>query len=172
MGVAAMASADGDDAVMDADVPPDGAADHQGAVHARGEEGADAADLGSENPAGTRFPDAGAEMDAEADAGAGEPDERVARRRGRRPAGEDTRAALLAAAGGKSAERGYDKATVRVIAERAGVDPAMVNHWFGGKDALFVAALDIPVDPEVIFTQVSGDPEQLGSRLVRTSLRV
>ena len=62
------------------------------------------------------------------------------RRRGRRAGGVDTRAALLDAARAEFAERGYDGATVRVIAERAGVDPAMVNHWFGGKETLFTAA--------------------------------
>lgn len=97
----------------------------------------------------------------------------AARRRGRRPAGEDTKAALLAAARVEFAERGYDNATVRVIAERAGVDPAMVNHWFGSKDALFVASLNIPVDPDVIFsTVVPGDPEQLAARLLRMFLTV
>ena len=72
------------------------------------------------------------------------------RRRGRRPGGADTRAQLLAAARVEFAERGYDGATVRVIAERAGVDPAMVNHWFGGKEALFLAALDFPIDPDTL----------------------
>ena len=66
------------------------------------------------------------------------------RRRGRRPGGADTRAELLDAARAEFAERGYDGATVRVIADRAGVDPAMVNHWFGGKEALFTAALRHP----------------------------
>ena len=54
--------------------------------------------------------------------------------RGRRPAGENTRAALLAAARVEFTERGFDGATVRAIAQRAGVDAAMVNHWFGGKE--------------------------------------
>ncbi len=104
--------------------------------------------------------------------GAGAP-VRGSRRRGRRPAGEDTRAALLAAARVEFAGRGYDNATVRRIAERAGVDPAMVNHWFGSKDALFAASLDIPIDPEVVFaTIVPGDPEQLAARLLRTFLTV
>ena len=63
------------------------------------------------------------------------------------PGGADTRAELLDAARVEFAERGYDGATVRAIADRAGVDPAMVNHWFGGKEALFTAALELPVDP-------------------------
>jgi AcrR family transcriptional regulator len=98
---------------------------------------------------------------------------RPERRRGRRPGGEDTRAQLLAAARIEFAERGYEGATVRRIAERAGVDPAMVNHWFGGKDALFTAALDIPVSPAQILAEIiPGDPEQLGGRIVERFLTV
>lgn len=93
--------------------------------------------------------------------------------RGRRPAGENTRAALLAAARVEFTERGFDGATVRAIAQRAGVDAAMVNHWFGGKDGLFVAALDIPVDPTEILSRIlDGDPEQIAERILRTFLSV
>lgn len=98
---------------------------------------------------------------------------RQARPRGRRPAGDDTRAALLDAARVEFTERGFDGATVRAIAERAGMDPAMVNHWFGGKDRLFVAAMELPIDPEKIFQRVvDGDPEQAAERLLRTFLSV
>lgn len=95
------------------------------------------------------------------------------RRRGRRPGGADTRAALLAAAQAEFAERGFDGATVRVIADRAGVDPAMVNHWFGGKERLFAAALDFPLDPEEIVAAVTpGDAGELGERIARTFVTV
>jgi AcrR family transcriptional regulator len=98
---------------------------------------------------------------------------RPERRRGRRPGGADTRAALLAAARLEFAERGYEGATVRRIAERAGVDAAMVNHWFGGKEALFTASVDLPVSPAEIRDQVMpGDPEQLGARIVGRFLAV
>ncbi|MDT7577113.1 MAG: hypothetical protein QOH17_3446 [Pseudonocardiales bacterium] len=98
---------------------------------------------------------------------------RPERRRGRRPGGADTRAQLLDAARAEFAERGYEGATVRRIAERAGVDPAMVNHWFGGKEALFTASLDIPVSPAQILAEIiPGDPEQLGSRIVKRFLTV
>jgi AcrR family transcriptional regulator len=98
---------------------------------------------------------------------------RRGRPRGRRPAGEDTRAALLDAARVEFTERGFDGATVRVIAERAGVDPAMVNHWFGGKDELFVAAMEIPVNPdELVHALFDGDPEHIAERVVRTFLSV
>ncbi len=98
-------------------------------------------------------------------------DVRGGRPRGRRPAGEDTRAALLDAARVEFTERGFDGATVRAIAQRAGVDPAMVNHWFGGKDALFVAVMEIPVNPgEIIPRVLDGDPEQVAERILRTFL--
>nr|WP_233160157.1 TetR family transcriptional regulator [Pseudonocardia sp. MH-G8] len=89
------------------------------------------------------------------------------RRRGRRPGGADTRTSLLDAARVVFAERGYDGATVRVIAERAGVDPAMVNHWFGGKEGLFVSALNLPADPAAILGEaLAGDPEHLAERIL------
>jgi AcrR family transcriptional regulator len=60
-----------------------------------------------------------------------------------------------------------------VIAERAGVDPAMVNHWFGGKEQLFTAALEFPVDPStLVATLAPGDPQQLGARIVELFLTV
>jgi AcrR family transcriptional regulator len=100
-------------------------------------------------------------------------DSSAPRRRGRRPGGGDTRAALLDAARTVFAERGYDGATVRTIAERAGVDPAMVNHWFGGKEPLFVAALDLPADPGAIIGEaLPGDPEHLAERIIGRVLRV
>lgn len=93
-----------------------------------------------------------------------------AKRRGRRPAGQDTRAALLDAAREVFGESGYDGATVRAIATRAGVDAAMVNHWFGGKEQLFAnAVLQLPFDPvELLAGLVKGDPDTLGERIVRT----
>ena len=95
------------------------------------------------------------------------------RRRGRRPGGADTRDALLTAARTEFAERGFDGATVRVIADRAGVDPAMVNHWFGGKEALFTAALDLPIDPSTLVAEVvPGDPDRLGERIVERFLTI
>lgn len=96
-----------------------------------------------------------------------------ARRRGRRPAGADTRSALLDAASEVFNEVGYDRATVREIARRAGTDAAMVNHWFGGKQELFVAAVRLPINPADIIDEVlRGDREQAGQRLIRRLLSV
>jgi AcrR family transcriptional regulator len=98
----------------------------------------------------------------------------ITRRRGRRPAGADTRSALVAAARAVFAEQGYDGATVRSIATRAGVDAAMVNHWFGGKEGLFAEAiLDLPIKPKDILAVLHDGPvDELGPRIVRTFLSV
>jgi len=91
-----------------------------------------------------------------------------ARRRGRRAGGEDTRAALLTAARAVFAEQGYQGATVRAIAARAGVDAAMVNHWFGGKQGLFAAIVELPFDPaELVERVLVGDRNALAERLIR-----
>ena len=80
---------------------------------------------------------------------------------------------LLDSARVEFTERGFESATVRAIAQRAGVDAAMVNHWFGSKDALFVAAMEIPVNPdEIVPRLLAGDPAELGARIVRTFLTV
>jgi len=94
------------------------------------------------------------------------------RRRGRRPGGTDTRAALVDAARAVFIEQGYDGATVRTIAAKAGVDAAMVNHWFGGKEGLFAeAVLKLPFSPkELVEVLLQGDVDDLGERLVRTFL--
>jgi AcrR family transcriptional regulator len=52
-----------------------------------------------------------------------------------------TRRALLDAAAHLFQERGYDRATVRDIGERAGVDPALIARYFDGKEGLYLAAL-------------------------------
>ncbi|GAA1992349.1 TetR family transcriptional regulator [Amycolatopsis minnesotensis] len=95
-----------------------------------------------------------------------------AKRRGRRPGGQDTRTALIEAARTVFRESGYEGATVRTIATRAGVDAAMVNHWFGSKENLFAqAVLQLPFDPqELIATLLEGEVEHLGERIVRTFL--
>ena len=54
---------------------------------------------------------------------------------------EATRAAILEAAKAQFAQLGYDCAVLRDIARDAGVDVALVKRYFGGKEALFVAAL-------------------------------
>jgi AcrR family transcriptional regulator len=66
---------------------------------------------------------------------------------GRRPGGHDTRADILAAAGEVFTEVGYERASIRGIARRAGVDPALIHHYFGDKAQLFVELVHLPRDP-------------------------
>jgi AcrR family transcriptional regulator len=96
------------------------------------------------------------------------------RRRGRRPGGADTREALVNAAREVFIEQGYDGATVRTIATRAGVDAAMVNHWFGGKEGLFgEAVLKLPFNPKDVVDRLLGaDPDHVGEAIVRNFLSV
>lgn len=54
-----------------------------------------------------------------------------------------SREAVLAAARGAFAEHGYERSTVRGIAAVAGVDPSMVIRYFGSKESLFAAAVDV-----------------------------
>jgi AcrR family transcriptional regulator len=68
-------------------------------------------------------------------------------RTGRRPGGEDTRGGILAAARAEFGAKGYHQATIRGIAAEAGVDPALVLHYFGSKDDLFAASIDLPLRP-------------------------
>jgi len=94
--------------------------------------------------------------------------ESVPRRRGRRPAGEDTRAAIMAAARKQFAARGYEAATMRGIARDAGVDPRLVHHYFASKEEVFVEAMQFPVRPTtVIGPLVEAGPDGMGERLVR-----
>jgi AcrR family transcriptional regulator len=68
-------------------------------------------------------------------------------RSGRRPGNSGSRERILAAARASFADAGFDATTIRGIAEAAGVDPALVRHYFGSKEHLFVVALEFPVDP-------------------------
>ena len=106
-------------------------------------------------------------LGTDASAAAGRP-------RGRRPAGEDTRGAILAAARDEFAERGFDGASMRSVARRAEVDPALVRHYFRDKSELLAAGL-IPAgaDPTTIVAGVTADgPDGLGERLLRAVLGV
>ena len=96
-----------------------------------------------------------------------------ARRRGPRPGGADTRATILAAAREEFAEKGFTAVTVRSIGSRAGVDPAMINHYFGSKAGLFREVTHVPVDPGAGLPEVLAGPRaQLGARLARHVLGI
>jgi len=93
-------------------------------------------------------------------------------RRGRRrkDAG-DARSAILAAASAEFLAHGYDGTSLRAIARRAGVDPALVHHYFEDKAALFAEALETPVRPQDIVRLALAAPrEHVGETIVRTVL--
>jgi AcrR family transcriptional regulator len=92
-------------------------------------------------------------------------------RSGRRPGQTQTRADILAAARNQFAARGYGGATIRGIAAEAGVNPALVHHFFGSKDQVFVAALNLPFNPSALVeTVLDGPRERIGERILRLFL--
>jgi AcrR family transcriptional regulator len=103
------------------------------------------------------------------------------RRPGRRAGETRTREAILDAARRSFGEHGYDGATIRGIAADAGVNPALVHHFYGTKEGLFAAAMRLPVLPSEIIVRAFGAARDrlgadfqthLGELLVGTMLRV
>ncbi|MEU5834718.1 TetR family transcriptional regulator [Streptomyces diacarni] len=99
------------------------------------------------------------------------------RGRGRptRRGGEDrpgTRELILASARGEFAERGYDKASVRAIARGAGVDAALVHHYFGTKEQVFAAAVEGALAPALAVPGLieGAAPGEVGEAVTRTFL--
>lgn len=90
------------------------------------------------------------------------------RRSGRRPGSPVTREAILAAAREAFLDSGYRTATIRGIAAQAAVDPALVMHFFGNKEALFQEAMRLQIDPSQVFgPAIAGDPSKAGETIVR-----
>ncbi|MDR0342730.1 MAG: TetR family transcriptional regulator [Nocardiopsaceae bacterium] len=99
------------------------------------------------------------------------------RRSGRRGGDSGTREAILAAARTRFGEVGYDRATIRDIAAAAGVDPALVHYFFGTKERLFAAVMQLPVIPGDVLDALLADglPEPgsgLGEHVMRTVLGI
>jgi AcrR family transcriptional regulator len=80
--------------------------------------------------------------------------------RGRRPGGPDTRSEILAAAKSAFAEHGYRGATVRRIAEDAGVDIRLIAHHFGNKRGLFREAMTLPISPSDALARALAGPRE------------
>ena len=94
-------------------------------------------------------------------------------RTGRRPGVNRTRKAIAAAAGRLFAAQGFDRTSVRAIAREAGVDPALVTHYFGSKQRLFVEISRFPIDPQLLVEQVVAGPrDTVGTRLATLMLGV
>jgi AcrR family transcriptional regulator len=92
-------------------------------------------------------------------------------RRGRRPGAPDTRSTILDAARTAFSEKGLAGTTIRGVASAAGVDAALVYHYFRAKDDLFLAAMELPFDPrEVIGPALVGGADGAGERLLRAFL--
>jgi AcrR family transcriptional regulator len=89
-----------------------------------------------------------------------------------RPTGSPpNREAILAAARAHFTSQGYDRATIRGIASEAGVDPALVYHYFGSKDQLLGAALELHVNlRELVPSILAGGVDGLGERYIRQFL--
>ena len=94
-------------------------------------------------------------------------------RSGRPPGASDARERILGAARDAFGAAGLDGATIRSIAAAASVDPALVHHYFGTKERLFVAATHLPIDVAALLPQVlDGPPDRIGHRLVAAFLSV
>lgn len=89
-------------------------------------------------------------------------------RRGRRPGASGTREAIAEAARRCFGEVGYDRAGIRDVAELAGVDPALVMHYYGSKQKLFVSVMALPYEPEDVLPALLRDVDgDVGERLAR-----
>jgi AcrR family transcriptional regulator len=94
----------------------------------------------------------------------------IMRRRGRprRAAGDGAREDIVRAARRAFAERGYDDVSLRAVARDAGVDPALIHHYFQDKAELFAATMAIPIRPDRIVAEILAGPrDAIGASLVR-----
>ncbi|GAA2624799.1 TetR family transcriptional regulator [Streptomyces xiangluensis] len=80
-----------------------------------------------------------------------------------------TRDRILAAAREEFSQRGYDKTSVRGIAKAAGVDSALVHHYFGTKEQVFEAAVEVAFSPALKVRDVvlEGPLDEVGERMTR-----
>lgn len=100
-------------------------------------------------------------------------EEKQVRRSGRRAGASGTREAILIAAGRQFAQHGYDRASLRRIAAEAGVDQKLIAHFFGSKQQLFVAAIELPLNPaEVLPAVLAGDRSSVGVRFAAILVNV
>ncbi|WP_046318528.1 TetR family transcriptional regulator [Mycobacterium sp. UM_Kg1] len=88
------------------------------------------------------------------------------RRPGRPSGASDTRERILTAARELFAANGFANTAIRAVAARAGVDAALVHHYFGTKQQLFAAAVELPVDPMMVLGPLRQTPvDELGHAL-------
>src|SRR5690606_5210309 len=88
------------------------------------------------------------------------------RRPGRPSGASGSRDRILASARELFARNGFASTSMRAVASGAGVDAALVHHYFGTKQQLFAAATELPVDPMVVLGPLRETPvDQLGRAL-------
>jgi len=98
---------------------------------------------------------------------------RAVRRAGRRPGTSGSRDAILRAARRRFGALGYERTTIRGIAGEAGVDPALVLHFFGSKEDLFAESIRLVIDPGALVPAILAGPRtRLGERVVRVALEL
>lgn len=94
-------------------------------------------------------------------------------RTGRRPGEPATRERIATAARSLFAEQGFRATSIRAIATEAGVDPALVIHYFGSKRGLFLSVIRLPLElwefAEGTFLR---DRDRIGEEIVRFGLRI
>lgn len=101
------------------------------------------------------------------------PDAAASLPRGRRGGATASRDHILEAARRLFAEHGFEGTSLRQVARAAGVDPAMVHHFFNGKDELFALSVELPADPGQVLAGVADtDPAQRAATVVRAVLRL
>lgn len=92
-------------------------------------------------------------------------------RTGRRPGdAAKTRAEIVEAAREAFASLGYEGATMRRIADEAGVDSALISYHFGTKEQLFVAVHELPINPSDLSLLIDGPKDQIGERIARFAM--
>lgn len=90
---------------------------------------------------------------------------------GRRPGAPDTRGEIVEVARAEFAARGFEGTSIRGVARAAGVDPALIHHYFGSKEDLFLAVMDVPFDPrEIVKLLVESPHDEVGTIVMRTFL--
>lgn len=93
--------------------------------------------------------------------------------RGRRQGASTSRNLILTSARGLFAEHGFAATSLREIARVAGVDPALVHHYFASKEELFDACVELPLDPAQVLAVVGATPPpERGEQIVRTLLEL
>ena len=86
---------------------------------------------------------------------------------------ERTKLRIQQAAAKLFASRSFETVSTRAIAKEAGVDAALIHHYFGSKEGLFQAVLNAAIRPEQLEALVvSESPDDWGRQLVRAADKV